>query len=90
MTYTGNRAVIHQKKGADAGVDGIAYFRTNNTDNARIMLQDKSGDVNRGDIAKMRGDMQREDAAMAVLITLELPTAPMIHEAKLPDYIIMT
>jgi len=29
MTYTGNRAVINQKKGADAGIDGTAYFRTN-------------------------------------------------------------
>ena len=82
MTYTGNRAVINQKKGADAGIDGIAYFRTNNTDNAKIILQVKSGGVTRHDIATLRGDMQREDAAMAVLITLEPPTAPMINEAK--------
>lgn len=82
LTYTGNRAVINQKKGADAGIDGIAYFRTNTTDNAKIILQVKSGGVGRGDIAKMRGDMQREKAAMAVLITLEPPTAPMVKEAK--------
>ncbi len=82
MTYTKNRAVIHQKKGADAGIDGIAYFRTTNTDNAKIILQVKSGGVKRGDIATLRGDMQRELAAMAVLITLEQPTAPMINEAK--------
>lgn len=82
LTYTGNRAVIHQKKGADAGIDGIAYFRTNNTDNAKIILQVKSGGVKRGDIATLRGDMQRESAAMAVLITLEPPTTPMIKEAK--------
>jgi DNA modification methylase len=82
MTYTGNRAIINQKKGADSGIDGIAYFRTNNTDNAKIILQVKSGNVNRGEIAKLRGDMQREDAAMAVFITLEPPTAPMISEAK--------
>ena len=82
LTYTGNRAIIHQKKGADAGIDGIAYFRTNNTDNAKIIFQVKSGGVGRGDIAKMRGDMQRESAVMAILITLEPPTAPMISEAK--------
>jgi site-specific DNA-methyltransferase (adenine-specific) len=82
MTYTGNRAVINQKKGADSGIDGIAYFRTNNTDNAKIILQVKSGNVGRGDIAKLRGDMQREATAMAVLITLEPPTAPMVNEAK--------
>jgi DNA modification methylase len=82
MTYTVNRAVINQKKGADAGIDGIAYFMTNSTDNAKIILQVKSGNVGRGDIAKLRGDMQRESAAMAVLITLEPPTAPMVNEAK--------
>lgn len=82
LTYTGNRAVINQKKGADAGIDGIAYFRTNNKDNAKIILQVKSGGVKRGDIATLRGDMQRESAPMAVLITLEPPTTPMIKEAK--------
>ncbi len=82
MTYTRNRAIINQKKGADSGIDGIAYFRTNNLDNAKIILQVKSGNVKRGDIATLRGDMQREAAAMAVFITLEPPTTPMINEAK--------
>ncbi len=82
LTYTNNRAVINEKKGADAGIDGIAYFRTNNTDNAKIVLQVKSGGVGRGDIAKLRGDMQREAAAMAIFITLESPTGPMLNEAK--------
>jgi len=82
LTYTRNRAIINEKKGADAGIDGIAYFRTNTTDNAKIILQVKSGGVKRGDIATLRGDMQRESAAMAVLITLEEPTTPMKNEAK--------
>ena len=82
LTYTGNRAIINQKKGADSGIDGVAYFRTNNIDNAKIILQVKSGGVKRGDIATLRGDMQREAAAMAVFITLEQPTAPMVSEAK--------
>jgi site-specific DNA-methyltransferase (adenine-specific) len=82
MTYTSNRAIINQKKGADSGIDGIAYFRTNNTDNAKIIIQVKSGGVKRNDIATLRGDRQRESAAMAVLITLESPTSPMIKEAK--------
>ncbi|MFC2066599.1 DNA methyltransferase [Chloroflexota bacterium] len=82
LTYTTNRAVINQKKGADSGIDGVAYFRTNSADNAKIILQVKSGGVKRSDIATLRGDMQRESAAMAVFITLEPPTAPMIGEAK--------
>jgi site-specific DNA-methyltransferase (adenine-specific) len=42
----------------------------------------KSGNVKRDAIATLRGDMEREQAAIAVLITLEKPTAPMVKEAK--------
>lgn len=82
LTYTNNRAVINEKKGADAGIDARAYFMTGKRDNAKIIFQVKSGDVERGDIATLRGDMGREKAALAVLITLEQPTPPMIAEAK--------
>ncbi len=82
LTYTNNRAVINEKKGADAGVDAIAYFKTGKSDNAKIVFQVKSGGVKRGDIATLRGDVGREEAAMGVLITLEEPTAPMRTEAK--------
>lgn len=82
MTYTNNRAVVNQRRGADAGIDGTAYFRTNASDNAKIVFQVKSGGVNRGEVAKLHSDMLREDANMAVLITLQPPTGPMIAEAK--------
>ncbi len=82
LTYTNNRAVINEKKGADAGVDARAYFQTGKTDNAKIIFQVKSGGVKRGDIATLRGDMEREQAALGVLITLEEPSRPMISEAK--------
>lgn len=82
LTYTSNRAVINEKKGADAGIDARAYFKTGKDDNAEIIFQVKSGGVERGDIAKLRGDMGRENAELAYLITLEAPTAPMVREAK--------
>jgi DNA methylase/Restriction endonuclease len=82
LTYTNNRAIINEKKGADAGVDARAFFKTGKFDNAKIIFQVKSGAVKRGDIATLRGDMEREEAALAVLITLEEPTRPMIAEAK--------
>jgi site-specific DNA-methyltransferase (adenine-specific) len=82
LTYTNNRAVINEKKGADAGIDARAYFKVGKTDNAKIIFQVKSGHVDRGDVAKLHGDMQREHAALATLITLEEPTKPMISEAK--------
>ena len=82
LTYTSNRAMINEKKGADAGIDAVAYFLTGKNDNAKIIFQVKSGAVKRGDIATLRGDMARENSALAVLITLEEPSKPMLAEAK--------
>jgi DNA modification methylase len=82
LTYTNNRATINDKKGADAGIDGIGYFLTAKNDNTKIIFQVKSGGVARGDIATLRGDMGRENAALAVLITLEEPSGPMVKESK--------
>jgi len=70
LTYSNNRAIINEKKGADAGIDAVGYFLTSKTENAKIIFQVKSGGVKRGDIATLRGDMGRENAALAVLITL--------------------
>jgi len=82
LTYTNNRAVISEKKGADAGIDGVAYFMTGKSDNAKVIFQVKSGGVKRNDIATLRGDMGREEAALACLITLEEPSGPMKSEAR--------
>jgi site-specific DNA-methyltransferase (adenine-specific) len=82
LTYTNNLAIINDKKGADRGIDGTAYFMTSKKDHAKIVFQVKSGGVKRNDVATLRGDMEREKAAMAVLITLEKPTSSMIEEAK--------
>ena len=83
LTYTSNRAIINDKKGADGGIDGTAFFRVGAKDNAKIIFQVKSGTVGRGDIAKLRGDMEKSHAALSVLITLEEPTKSMNAEAKL-------
>jgi DNA modification methylase len=82
LTYTNNRAVIREAKGADGGIDGVAFFKVGRRDNAKIVFQAKSGNVSRRDIATLRGDMQKTDAALGVLITLDEPTKPMIAEAK--------
>jgi site-specific DNA-methyltransferase (adenine-specific) len=82
LTYSNNRAVINQKKGADQGIDGTAYFMTGPNETEKVVFQVKSGNVQRGDIAKLNGDMQREGAAMATLITLHEPSQPMRDEAS--------
>jgi len=75
------------KKGADKGIDGFINF----TDDAsgkpkRVLVQVKSGHVNRGNIGELRGTVEREKAAMGVFITLEEPTKPMREEAVSAGY----
>jgi len=70
------------KKGADSGIDGYINFFDDNSGKAkRIIVQVKSGHVNRGMVATLKGDMEREKAKIGLFITLEPPTAPMISEA---------
>lgn len=81
LTYCKNRATINEKKGADKGVDGMAYMVTGVGTTNRVIFQVKSGKVQRNDIATLNSDRQRENAALAIFITLEEPTKPMKEEA---------
>jgi site-specific DNA-methyltransferase (adenine-specific) len=82
LTYTSNRAIISDRKATGRGIDGAASVLTSNRDNARIILQVKSGLAKRADIAALRDRLEREQAMTAVLITLEEPTPAMIEDAK--------
>ncbi len=76
------RPARDKKKGADSGVDGIINFFDDNSGKAkRIVVQVKSGQVNRGMIATLKGDMSREKAEIGLFITLNEPTRPMLQEA---------
>ena len=87
LTYTNNRAVIRKKKGADGGIDGVYYFWNGaEMESAKMVLQAKSGGVQRKDIAALRGDMEKSGAALACLITLEEPTKPIYKDAKAANF----
>ena len=76
------RPANDRRRGADAGVDGyINFFDDNSGRPKRIIVQVKSGHVNRGMIATLKGDMDREKAELGVFITLQPPTEPMRQEA---------
>ncbi|CAK0776831.1 site-specific DNA-methyltransferase (adenine-specific) [Gammaproteobacteria bacterium] len=81
LTYSKNRATIHEKKGADGGLDGIAYLVTGTDSRDRVIFQVKSGGVKSPDIRDLHGVMHREGAVMGIFITLEEPTKPMQKEA---------
>ncbi|MBE9164665.1 site-specific DNA-methyltransferase [Tychonema sp. LEGE 06208] len=82
LTYTNNRATINAKKGADKGIDGIAYFQGDKDEPEKIIVQVKSGKVQSGDIRDLQGTITLEQAALGIFISLKDPTKDMIKTAK--------
>lgn len=81
------RPAQDKRKGADRGIDGYINFFDDNSDKAKtIVVQVKSGSVNRSHIATLNSDREREKAPIAILITLEEPTRPMLEEAATAGY----
>ncbi|MDR0868888.1 MAG: restriction endonuclease [Planctomycetota bacterium] len=84
LTYANNQAKINDKKGADGGIDGVAY-----TAAGTALFSVKSGAVSVKDVRDLRGVLDRENAAAGILITLNEPTKNMLQEASaagfLPD-----
>ena len=76
------RPARDRKKGADAGIDGfINFFDDNSGKPKRIVVQVKSGNVQRNQVATLKSDMEREKADLALFVTLKPPTNPMQQEA---------
>lgn len=80
LTYSNNQARINEKKGADAGIDGIAYFLIDKDTNGKAIFQVKSGGANRATLATLNSDRQREKAEFGFLITMDKPTKAMRDE----------
>ncbi len=76
------RPAQDRKKGADSGIDGyINFFDDNSRKAKRVVVQVKSGQVTRNQIATLNSDRQREKAEIGLFITLQPPTRPMEAEA---------
>ena len=75
---------IEQKKGSDKGIDGRLYFfpdRSMKGDTQQIIFSVKAGGVTGSQVRDLRGVIEREKAAIGVLLTMEPPTGPMTTEA---------
>jgi DNA modification methylase len=74
---------VEQKKGADHGIDGKILFRDdpNAAKPEQIIIQVKGGKTGVKDVRDLRGVLDREKAAIGVLISLQESTGPMDAEA---------
>lgn len=72
-----------KKKGADHGIDGRLYFHDGTIKGGikQIILSVKAGHTTVSHLRDLRGVIDREGAAIGVLITLQGPTKPMQIEA---------
>lgn len=71
-----------KKKGADRGIDGIYPFIDETSKKSQIVIVSvKAGSTGPVHIRELKGTVEREKAAMGILITLEPPTKEMRNEA---------
>jgi len=80
LTFSRNQARINEKKGADAGIDGIAFFLIDKDTNGKAIFQVKSGGANRATLATLNSDRLREKAEFGFLITMDNPSRAMRDE----------
>jgi len=70
------------KRGADQGIDGRLYFHDGNTaETKQIIFSVKAGHTGVAHVRDLRGVVDREQAEIGVLITMQAPTQPMRTEA---------
>lgn len=70
------------KRGADKGIDGRLYFHYGDEqDTKQVILSVKSGKTGPQHVRDLRGVVEREEAEIGVLITLQDPTRKMGEEA---------
>ncbi|MDP3895587.1 MAG: site-specific DNA-methyltransferase [Mesorhizobium sp.] len=69
------------KKGADTGIDGVVYMRTEKNRTDKAIVEVKGGGVSVDQIHKLKSVIEREKALAGIFVTLLPPTKPMIAEA---------
>ncbi|OHC74904.1 MAG: DNA methylase [Rhodospirillales bacterium RIFCSPLOWO2_12_FULL_58_28] len=76
------RPYAGKKKGADGGIDGILFFRGDANKTEKALVSVKGGEnVGVGMVRDLTAVVEREKAAIGILISLALPTRPMEKEA---------
>lgn len=72
---------IEKKKGADKGIDGRLYFHEGDGKTRQVILSVKAGKPTVSHLRDLRGVVEREEAAIGVLLLMHSPTKPMREEA---------
>ena len=74
------------KKGADKGIDGRLFFFDGDQTPKQVIVSVKAGKVQVSHVRDLRGVLERENAQIGVVISLNEPTQPMRLEAASAGY----
>ncbi len=75
-------AIPQEKKGADGGIDGVAFFDVGAKELTKAVVQVKGGkNVGAPDVQQLRGAMEKNKAALGFFVSLEPATKNMESEA---------
>lgn len=78
---------VEGKKGADHGIDGKIIFQGDRKGVFEtVVLSVKAGKTDVSHVRDLRGVVEREKAALGVLITMQAPTKPMVKEAAVAGF----
>ena len=71
------------RKGADKGIDGRLFFKDGSPtgEYKEVIFSVKGGHSDVKDMRDLRGVIERENAVIGVLLTLQKPTGPMVAES---------
>lgn len=72
-----------RKKGSDLGIDGRITFTEANGAQATVIVSVKSGKPKADDVRVLKSVVDREKAAIGILVSLDEPTKPMRLEATI-------
>ena len=86
IKYSNKQAFVNDKKGGDGGIDGTAYMKINKDETKKVLFSVKSGEKLTPSVVRdLFGAVEREDAAIGILITL-YPFDSLVREAKKYGY----
>jgi site-specific DNA-methyltransferase (adenine-specific) len=80
-SLVGARPVGETKEGAYGGIDGVMRFGDGDKKDKKIVVTVKGGDLGDPMVGELRGAVEREGAAIGLLVTLSEPTSRMLAEA---------
>jgi DNA modification methylase len=88
LGLVGARPAGGVKKGADKGIDGKSIFHDGLGNTQEIIYSVKGGHLKATDLRDLKGVVQREKAAIGVLISLDAPSKEMKKEAATGEFFI--